>query len=204
MVTAVRRPTRSPQAVIAISGDATYAQEERDFDSTELRMVPSLESAILASEDVVRRLRVTDYLRLVLERSRFVETDDPDYPSYTSSASTEETIEWLPEEWRRRLAELVSEEPDLKQAAIRAAGLLETIIATPDDAVRTASRATFITTIGTGVQVEWQLGDRYAEIEVPPKGELIMLTRKDGNRRTIDLSDLQFLAEFRAFWSEDA
>jgi len=203
LVAAVRRATRSPQAVIAISGDATSAQEERDLDSTELRAVPFIESAVLA-EDVFRRLRVTDYLRLVLDTSRFVETDSLEYPVYPSSASTEESTGTLPEEWRGRLAELVSEEPDLEQAAIRAAGLLENIIATPDDAIRMASRATFITTIGTGVQVEWQLGDRYAEIEVPSTGELVMLTRKDGDRRTIDLSDPQFLAEFRAFWSEDA
>jgi len=61
---------------------------------------------------------------------------------------------------------------------------------------------TFITVIGGGdVQLEWEIGDRYFEVEIPAEGSLpYYFERGLEEQEAKALSPAKFVVIFRMFW----
>jgi hypothetical protein len=60
----------------------------------------------------------------------------------------------------------------------------------------------FVTRTGYGtLQVEWEMGDRYLEIEVPEQGPLEFLTERGGAYEEFESDDDDAVEHYLAFWN---
>ena len=89
-------------------------------------------------------------------------------------------------------------EPEARAGALE---ILARLAASREPAVADAIEDTFITLAGSGgLQLEWQSGARYAEVEVRPSGQLSWLTAVDDKiGPALAMQRDEFLSAFEAF-----
>jgi hypothetical protein len=61
----------------------------------------------------------------------------------------------------------------------------------------------FITSTGAGdIQIEWEIGDRYFEVEIPARGPFSYLSEKAGDEREGSIPDEPGLLQMlQGFWT---
>ena|SRR6266508_2573196 len=90
-----------------------------------------------------------------------------------------------------------------RQTQERARAIVEMLWEYSDSKVRKILESMFITFIGSGdIQIEWEIGDRYLEFEIPAQGPFYFLSEEGDHQREGSVQDESELVQMvQNFWS---
>ena len=90
-----------------------------------------------------------------------------------------------------------------RQTQERARAIVEMLWEHSDSKVRKILDSMFITFIGSGdIQIEWEIGERYLEFEIPAEGPFHFLSEEGGRQREGSVQDESELVQMvQNFWS---